>query len=340
VQAWLNGTLTNNGIALVPSSGSAISASFDNKENLFTSHTADLSLVLVSAGPAGPAGPQGAQGPQGLQGQIGLTGASGTQGPAGTAGPQGPQGPAGTNGTNGADGVSVTSSTLAVGDPNCPMGGSSFTSGSGTTYACNGATPTVEAWNLVGATSEPPFGGWTGTYSAAGGTSSTTAAFWSPYRSSAFHKDPLGVVHMGGLAFGNGINACAGKTPGDFMTLGTIFTLPSTHSPDVVEDFPCLTGNADLQASDLQAKRCEIASSGDITVAGINTCAVSTSNPAVLGQIWVVMLDGINFRASAVACSQSAIAACSGQTAGSACSTGGMTGTCAACGGTATLSCL
>jgi hypothetical protein len=47
VQAWLNGTLTNNGIALVPSSGSKI-------------HTARLPLVLVSAGPQGP---QGAQGP-------------------------------------------------------------------------------------------------------------------------------------------------------------------------------------------------------------------------------------------------------------------------------------
>jgi hypothetical protein len=47
VQAWLNGTLANNGIALVPSSGSSISVSFDSKENVFTSHTAQLPLVLV-----------------------------------------------------------------------------------------------------------------------------------------------------------------------------------------------------------------------------------------------------------------------------------------------------
>jgi hypothetical protein len=46
---------------------------------------------------------------------------------------QGPQGTPGTNGT------SVTSSALNNGDPNCPNGGSSFTSASGTTYACNGA---------------------------------------------------------------------------------------------------------------------------------------------------------------------------------------------------------
>src|SRR5260370_2585769 len=50
VQAWLNGTLANNGIALVPSSGSQISVSFDSKENILTGHTAELSLVLVSAG--------------------------------------------------------------------------------------------------------------------------------------------------------------------------------------------------------------------------------------------------------------------------------------------------
>jgi hypothetical protein len=49
---------------------------------------------------------------------------------------QGPQGPAGQNGANG---QSVTSTALASGDPNCANGGASFTSVSGTTYACNGA---------------------------------------------------------------------------------------------------------------------------------------------------------------------------------------------------------
>jgi hypothetical protein len=104
VQAWLNGTLANNGIALVPSSGSSISVSFDSKENLFTSHTADLSLVLVSAGPQGPQGPQGttgAQGPAGPVGPAGPQGAQGVQGPIGLTGATGPQGPAGPAGTNG-----------------------------------------------------------------------------------------------------------------------------------------------------------------------------------------------------------------------------------------------
>lgn len=91
VQSWLNGTLANNGIALVPSSGSKISVSFDSKENIFTSHPAQLPLVLVSAGPQGPQGPQGLTGPQGPQGTAG------PQGNVGPIGPGGPTGPAGIN---------------------------------------------------------------------------------------------------------------------------------------------------------------------------------------------------------------------------------------------------
>jgi hypothetical protein len=57
----------------------------------------------------------------------------------GAKGDKGDPGTNGTNGTNGANGVSVTSTSLSTGDANCPAGGSSFTSASGTTYACNGA---------------------------------------------------------------------------------------------------------------------------------------------------------------------------------------------------------
>jgi hypothetical protein len=71
IQAWLNGTLPNNGIALVSSPGSQIVASFDSKENIFTSHTGELALTLVSAGPPGQQGAQGTQGPQGPQGPPG-----------------------------------------------------------------------------------------------------------------------------------------------------------------------------------------------------------------------------------------------------------------------------
>lgn len=86
VQAWLNGTLANNGIALVPSSGSKVLASFDSKENILTSHTAALTTVLVSVGPQGPPGLQGSAGPQGPVGPAGPPGAPGPPGPQGAVG--------------------------------------------------------------------------------------------------------------------------------------------------------------------------------------------------------------------------------------------------------------
>jgi len=116
VQAWLNGTLANNGIALVPSLGSNISVSFDSKENLLTSHTAQLGLVLVSAGPQGPQGPQGAQGPQGPAGPAGA------QGPQGAVGPVGPQGPAGASGTTGATGATGPPEAQGSTGPFGPVG--------------------------------------------------------------------------------------------------------------------------------------------------------------------------------------------------------------------------
>jgi hypothetical protein len=111
LQSWLNGSLVNNGIALVPTAGSPISVSFDSKENLFTSHTAQLLPVLVSAGPqgpqgpAGPAGAEGPQGPAGAAGPQGPQGAVGSAGPAGQTGPVGPQGPAGAPGPQGPAGA-------------------------------------------------------------------------------------------------------------------------------------------------------------------------------------------------------------------------------------------
>jgi Collagen triple helix repeat (20 copies) len=103
VQAWLNGDAANNGIALVPGPGGEILVSFDSKENILTSHTAQLMSVLVSTGPKGPPGPQGVPGSAGPAGATGPTGSVGPQGPAGPTGPAGPSGPpgAGTGGFNG-----------------------------------------------------------------------------------------------------------------------------------------------------------------------------------------------------------------------------------------------
>jgi hypothetical protein len=81
VQAWLNGTQANDGIALV--ANPQLSATFDSKENTTTSHPAELDIVFVNGGAKGPAGPQGPDGPQGPQGPIGLDGPQGPAGPAG-----------------------------------------------------------------------------------------------------------------------------------------------------------------------------------------------------------------------------------------------------------------
>lgn len=86
VAAWLNGTQTNDGIALV--ANSPLNCSFDSKENTGTSHPPELDIVFLGNGAQGPAGPQGPDGPQGPQG---------VSGPMGLAGPQGPAGPAGIN---------------------------------------------------------------------------------------------------------------------------------------------------------------------------------------------------------------------------------------------------
>jgi len=48
VEAWLNGSEANNGIALV--ANGALSASFDSKENTATGHSPELDLVLATAG--------------------------------------------------------------------------------------------------------------------------------------------------------------------------------------------------------------------------------------------------------------------------------------------------
>src|SRR5579859_3860036 len=104
LQDWLNSVQGNYGIALVPSSGSAISVSFDSKENTSTSHDPELTVSLISAGPQGPAGPAGPQGPAGATGAAGPAGPQGAGGATGSVGPTGAQGSQGLQGAQGAVG--------------------------------------------------------------------------------------------------------------------------------------------------------------------------------------------------------------------------------------------
>jgi hypothetical protein len=86
VDAWLNGTQANDGIALV--ANSPLSCSFTSKESTTYSHSPELDIVFLGNGAQGPGGPQGPEGPQGPQG---------VSGPSGPVGPQGVAGPAGIN---------------------------------------------------------------------------------------------------------------------------------------------------------------------------------------------------------------------------------------------------
>jgi hypothetical protein len=78
LNAWLDGTQANDGLALV--ANSPLVASFTSKENTATSHAPELDIVFSSTGAQGPPGPQGAQGPTGAQGPSGLMGAQGLPG--------------------------------------------------------------------------------------------------------------------------------------------------------------------------------------------------------------------------------------------------------------------
>jgi Collagen triple helix repeat (20 copies) len=126
--------------ALMPTRGGVVYACYQkNNGNLrVRNQTAGCGhharpLAWNLRGPTGPAGP------------IGATGATGKTGPTGKTGATGKTGTTGKTGATGAPGTSVTATALGAGNGSCPNGGSSFTSVSGTTYACNAAVATAFA---------------------------------------------------------------------------------------------------------------------------------------------------------------------------------------------------
>ena len=118
--------------ATIPDSGSVYTACLLNR-------VGTIRLIDPSLGRSSPMGHCTPSETQITWNQQGQKGDPGPRGPQGQSGPQGRQGIPGSNGTNGTNGLSVTSTSLNPGDSNCANGGSSFTSASGTTYACNGA---------------------------------------------------------------------------------------------------------------------------------------------------------------------------------------------------------
>jgi hypothetical protein len=107
----------------------------DNIQNFFLGNapatSGDLNQVLALL--VGPTGPPGAAGVAGKDGFVGLNGQDGRDGLDGAPGVAGEPGPAG------APGTSVAVVALAVGDRNCPIGGSKLVDATGAeTFICNG----------------------------------------------------------------------------------------------------------------------------------------------------------------------------------------------------------
>jgi hypothetical protein len=145
--------------ATIPDSGGAVNGCFQKVHGTLrvidttteTCSNAELPISWNQKGPKGDPGPKGlpgdpgAKGDRGPKGDPGDEGAQGPPGPAGKEGANGQNGQPGQPGKDGADGkdgkdgVSVSSAAEPAG-LNCPNGGSEFTSASGTTYACNGAS--------------------------------------------------------------------------------------------------------------------------------------------------------------------------------------------------------
>ena len=100
VQEWLDRTLENNGLVLMPNAA-GVSVEFDSKENAATSHEPQLEITLRAtgaAGPPGPPGPAGAEGARGPSASAGQPARLGS-GPVARRVRPGPSGPAGVAGS-------------------------------------------------------------------------------------------------------------------------------------------------------------------------------------------------------------------------------------------------
>lgn len=115
VQGWVDGSIEEFGIALVPTSADPVRITLDSKEATGISPE----LEVTPTGPEGPAGPQG---PTGAQGEPGPAGAVGPMGPAGPGGPQGNPGPAGPQGPAGAQGEPGPAGAVGPTGPAGPAG--------------------------------------------------------------------------------------------------------------------------------------------------------------------------------------------------------------------------
>lgn len=211
VQSWIDGVRANQGLALVPSGDAQIGLELDSKESTATSHAPELEVVLVAGeGPQGPAGPAGAAGPAGPSGATGAPGPAGPMGPAGAAG------------------QSVVGMSLSLSDPDCPYGGSKFTTATGTTFACNGAPgaagpagPAVVGMSLAPGDANCTYGG-SKFVSASGSTFACNGAPGASYLTQA----QATTLTSGGNADALHIHAAQ---PSPWFLCGTIFDFTASR---------------------------------------------------------------------------------------------------------------
>lgn len=102
VRDWVDGSVSNNGIALI-AADTSLAVILEAKEMREGSH-AVLEILSSVEGSPGLTGPPGPQGPQGPPGKTGQTGREGFPGSAGLPGPQGPAGAIGPQGAEGRQG--------------------------------------------------------------------------------------------------------------------------------------------------------------------------------------------------------------------------------------------
>jgi len=228
VRDWVDGVITNDGIALIPN-GSNLIAQFDSKESKYTAHTPRLLLTLVAAGATGNTGATGATGLTGAPGLTGatggtgMTGATGNTGATGAIGLTGAAGPRGATGTTGATGITgAIGATGAIG----PIGLAGATGATGATglQGVQGIQGATGAIGLAGATGPTGSIGPVGVAGATGATGgSSTVEYGYIYNVSdqvvAIESDVVfgsngaltsGITHIPGLA---GISIF---TPGDY----------------------------------------------------------------------------------------------------------------------------
>jgi hypothetical protein len=177
----------------------------------------------------------------GLWTYLGVTlGAVGPQGPQGVAGPTGPQGP------KGDPGASVVASSLPVGDPNCPAGGSKFVVGTQTSYACNGSQGIQGLQGPPGSSGLSSFNNLNGLSCSIAGTAGTISLTFASngvatltcnlpppppppppltqdaYNSTFANPNPLGTLVCGSSMFLNGTTFPAGTEDWFVFTIPTI----------------------------------------------------------------------------------------------------------------------